>query len=274
MSAEIIRSKANPILKRVSAILAGREPETLVLEGDRLVDDALGARLAIELVLVAEERPERALDLSRYKVPVKLVETALLQRISALKTSPGILALCPAPRAIAIADIALDPRALLLVAAGVADPGNLGALARSAEAFGVRALIVASGSASPWNEKALRGSMGSLLRVPVCSGVDGDRIAMELRSRGVRQVCAATRGGADPARFDWSGALALWVGGETGSLPRAAREFESVTIPMAGGVESLNLTVAASLLLSAAGRVAHAKSVAKVDAKKRATPRG
>jgi tRNA G18 (ribose-2'-O)-methylase SpoU len=67
-------------------------------------------------------------------------------------------------------------------------------------------------------------------------------------------VRAATRGGASPSDFDWTGRVALWVGSETGALPEAGSHFEGVTIPMRGSVESLNVTVAASLLLFAAGR--------------------
>jgi tRNA G18 (ribose-2'-O)-methylase SpoU len=71
----------------------------------------------------------------------------------------------------------------------------------------------------------------------------------------VRQVAAVTRGGTELAEFDWSGPIALWIGAETGDAPDAALDFEGVTIPMAGGAESFNVTVAASLLLFSAGRV-------------------
>lgn len=251
-----IRSRENPLLKRAGAVLAGKEPGTLVLEGDRLVDDALAAGLEPELVFVAEARAERANELERRGVRVRRVADELLARTSKLHSPPGILALCAAPSDVQLASLAVDARTLLLVVAGIADPGNLGALARSAEAFGAQALLVVRGGASPWNEKALRGSMGSLLRVPVASGLDADGLARDLAARGVRQACAATRGGADPRAFDWRGPLALWISGETGALPAAAARFEPLTIAMSASVESLNVTVAASLLLHAAGRVA------------------
>jgi len=248
---ETIRSRANPLLKRAAGVLAGEEPQTLALEGDRLVDDAIRAGVAIEAVLLAEDRTDRAAEFARRGVPVRLVDSALLGRVSRLKTSPGILALAPVPAPLDLAHLDLDGRARLLVACGVADPGNLGALARSCEALGARALIVARGGASPWSEKALRGSMGSLLRVPVGYGADADEIATALDRRKVRCVRAATRGGADARRFDWRGPIALWIGSETGQLPARADSFEAVTVPMAGEVESLNVAVAASLLLDA-----------------------
>jgi TrmH family RNA methyltransferase len=252
---ETIRSRANPLLKRAGAVLAGLEPGTIALEGDRLVDDALRADVAIEVVFVAEDRAERAEELAKAGKAVRIVERDLLGRVSALKNSPGILALAAEPVGVDLASLALDAKTLLLVVAGVADPGNLGALARSAEAFGARALLVAEGGASPWNDKALRGSMGSLLRIPVGHGLSAQEFAKALAARKVRQVCAATRGGKPLVGFDWKGPIALWVGSETGALPESARGFERVTIPMAGEVESLNVAVAASLLLHASGRV-------------------
>jgi RNA methyltransferase, TrmH family len=252
---DTIRSRANPLLKRVAAVLAGRESGTIALEGDRLVDDALGANIALEVVLVADDREERAAELERRTVRVQVVEAQLLSRVSSLKSSPGILALAPTPRSIDLGTLALDGQALVLVVAGIADPGNLGALARAAEAFGVRALVALPGGASPWNEKALRGSMGSLLRLPVCTALDAGACAALLAKRGLRQACAVTRGGKDPRSFDWKGPIALWITGETGAHSEAASKFERLTIPISESVESLNVTVAASILLYASGRV-------------------
>jgi len=251
----VIRSGANAHLKRIGAARAGKEPGVLVLEGERLIADAARAGARLDLLLVAEGRAEPPAAIVASARETRRVAAALMERLSALVTSPGLLALGVAPPAPRLRDLVAGPRSLLLVAAGVADPGNLGALARSAEAAGAAGLVVISGGASPWNEKALRGSMGSLLRVPVVAGAAAETIARDLGERGVRQVAAATRGGVAAQRFDWSGRVALWIGGETGELPAACAGFERVSIPMAGEVESLNVTVAASLLLFAAGRV-------------------
>jgi TrmH family RNA methyltransferase len=183
-----------------------------------------------------------------------------MESISGVKTAPGSLALCAAPPTMELHRLPIDPAARLLVAAGVSDPGNLGALARSAEAFRARALFIARGGASPWNERALRGSMGSLLRLPVAYGLAEDEIERMLTSRGVRHVYAATRGGADPLEFEWKGPLAIWVSGETGAMPATKRNFESVTIPMAPSVESLNVAVAAAILLFASQRTRSARN--------------
>lgn len=252
---EVIKSTANPLVARLRAALAGKHKGLIVLEGERLIDDALRARFELELAIVSESRAARADELEQRGVDTRVFADELLGRISGLATSPGIVALARAPHDVRIGHPHLGPEALVLVAAGIADPGNLGAVARSAEAAGAEALCVLAGGTSPWNGKALRGSMGSLLRLPVVSFADAAAAVDELRAHGFRQVRAATRGGRAPSEFDWTGRVALWVGSETGELPELCESFERVTIPMRGSVESLNVTVAASLLLFAAGRV-------------------
>ncbi len=253
---EVVRSRANAALKRVGAVLAGKRPEEVVLEGERLVRDALAAGHRLELLLISEERAAEASAWSSMQgvVEVRVVQTGLLERVSDLSTSPGVLGLASRPRTVDPAELDHGPSALVLVICGVADPGNLGALARSAEAAGASALAVVSGGARPFTARALRGSMGSLLRLPVVEAADPDALAGAFTRSGLRQVAAAARGGLAPGEVDWSGPLALWVAGETGALPAVASTFESVTIPTAGAVESLNVAVAASLLLFAAGR--------------------
>src|SRR5262245_16897250 len=250
----VIRSAAHPAVKRAGAVIAGRAAGWIALEGDRLLDDARAAGAQIELVLVSDAREDRARELEREGLEVLRVDEGLLARKSALRTSPGVLALCRTPAPPAQDSLRATPTALVLVVAGVADPGNLGALARSAEAAGASALVLVEGGASPWNDKAIRGSMGSLLRLPIHRFAAAEYAARELEERGFRQVRADTRGGKPFARFDWTGPIALWIGSETGASPPESSRFERVTIPMRGRAESLNVTVAASLLLYAAGR--------------------
>ncbi|MEO6710278.1 MAG: RNA methyltransferase [Planctomycetota bacterium] len=251
---ETIRSAQHPLLKRLGAILSGAERDGCVLEGDRLIDDALRSGLEFEVILVSTDREDRASELEGQGLPVQRIDAALLARKSALRASPGIAAIAQTPHPRSIAELSAAADALVLVVAGISDPGNLGALARSAEAAGACGLVVIEGGAKPWGDKALRGSMGSLLRLSVSQSAAASEAAKELRADGFRLVAAATRGGKSLADFDWSGRVALWIGSETGLNPREMGSFERVTIPMAGAVESLNVTVAASLLLFAAAR--------------------
>ena len=250
---EVIRSRTNQHLKRVGGVRSGRDRASLLLEGQRLIQDAVAAGHRLELLLVSEdvELPGAALLAAAQRA--LRVEPGLLARASGLESSPGILGLMPTPAGLSLAELLRRAPRLCLVVAGVADPGNLGALARSAEAAGAEGLIVLEGGARPWNDKALRGSMGSLLRLPVCHGARAEEAAAALRQSGMRQVVAATRSGLNFREFDWRGPLAIWVAPETGAAPAVCDSFEAVTIPMAGAVESLNVSVAAALLLFAAG---------------------
>jgi len=252
---EVIRSASHPLARRVRAVLRGREPGTCLLEGDLLVDEAQRSGLALEELLVSDRRPDRLRELDGAGLRPRAVEAGLLERLSGLVTSPGILALAREPESPTAGRLALDARSLVVVVAGVQDPGNLGALARTAEAAGAVALCVVEGGCSPFNAKALRGSMGSLLRLPVLRPPDAAAALAELRELGLRQAVAATRGGEAFDSFPWRGPLALWLTGETGRLDFPVGEApEPVTIPLAAGVESLNVGAAAAVLAFAARR--------------------
>jgi TrmH family RNA methyltransferase len=257
-SQEPIRSASHPLLKRVRAAAAGRGDGEILLEGDRLVDEALAAGLALEVVLVDADRPGRLDELARAGVAVRAVRGTVIEGASSLSSGPGCLALAQEPRARTLDELPAGEDALVVVAAGIQDPGNLGALARTAEAAGAAALLVTAGGCRPWNPKALRGSMGSVLRLFVLEVESRESVVDALSARGFRHVRARTRGGQDHDELDWSGRIALWLSAETGGFPgelaRAAERFEGVSIPMRGPVESLNVTAAAAVLLFAAGR--------------------
>lgn len=250
----VIRSATNSSLRLVRSVRGGKAPGLVVLEGDRLIEDARQAGLGLDLVLVAERRSEQGEFWSRAGLQVRLVQDSLLKRISQLRSPPGTLAVCATPKGHSLGDLRPEGSPLVLVIVGVSDPGNLGSLVRAAEAAGAKAVVVLEGGASPYNEKALRGSMGSLLRMPIVRESRPKKVLEELSARGFRHGYAATRGGQSPSEFDWSGPMALWIGSETGELFEGAAGLEGVTIPMSGRVESLNVSVAASILLFAAGR--------------------
>jgi TrmH family RNA methyltransferase len=144
----------------------------------------------------------------------------------------------------------------VVVASDVQDPGNLGSLVRVAEAGGATGVMVCGAAAHPFSWKAVRGSMGSILRVPIAIEKTTDRALECLERRAVRSVAAVPRGGKAPDDLDWSGRVALIIGGEGPGLAHdaAARCKDKVTIPMTPPVESLNVAVAAAILVYAARR--------------------
>ena len=153
-------------------------------------------------------------------------------------------------------DLFADPAPLVVVAVDVQDPGNLGAILRSAEAAGASGVIATTGGADPMGWKAVRGSMGSVLRLPVLRVADAET-ALALAHRHGARCAAAVRDGGEPMdRADLTGSLAIVVGGEGSGLSDAIvqRSDLRVSIPMAPQVESLNVATAAALLVYEARR--------------------
>ena len=148
------------------------------------------------------------------------------------------------------------PAPLVAIAVGIQDPGNLGAIVRVAEAAGASGLVAAGACANPFGWKALRGSMGSALRLPIAVAADVDAALRDARAHRCRLVATVPRGGTSLFDGNYSGATAMLIGGEGPGLPAhvIGGADDRVTIPMSSTVESLNTAVAAALLLYEARR--------------------
>jgi TrmH family RNA methyltransferase len=237
---------------------SSREPELALLEGTRLVQDAIGAGLEL-IEVAASSRPDPERDallalLEHGGARVHRVEPELLQSISELETGPGLVAIARRPRLREAASF--GPGALVLVAAGVQNPGNLGALLRTAEAAGATAALVGPGCADPFGWKSLRGAMGSAFRLPLARFDELPPLIERVREAGLRLIASEPAGGTPWDGIDYRGAIALAVGGEGGGLPAALLEAaaQRVHIPMPPAVDSLNVAVAAGVLFFEAAR--------------------
>ncbi len=181
-----------------------------------------------------------------------LLPAALFDSLAATESPQPLLALLPPPmHPVAQALAAANP--LVLVLAGLQDPGNVGALLRSAEALGATAALLLPGTVSPWNPKALRASAGSALRLPWAAVREAASLLREHRIRSYAAVPAqAVSAYAAPLREP----TAFWIGNEGAGL--SERDLAAcdarITLPMPGPVESLNAAVAGSLLLGEAAR--------------------
>jgi len=278
LSEETITSRENKWLKIFRAALRGTGPaegEAIGVEGPKLVEDALRAGLRAEALLVSEageasdlERILRAAsesDAGIARSRVMRTTDKLFASVAGTETPQGVAALFSQPawefndvmRGPAAADGALrGDAALVVVMTAVQDPGNVGTIVRSAEAFGATGVVTTRGGADPWSPKALRASAGSGLRFPVLRGMAVPVLLAQLRVAGVRIVAASShspvaRGTAADAVADLRSPVAIFIGNEGAGL---AREIENVadariSIPMRGGVESLNAGVAASVVL-------------------------
>ena len=143
----------------------------------------------------------------------------------------------------------------LVVASGLQDPGNLGTILRSAEAFGAAGIFLTEGTVSPYNSKVLRGSAGSIFRLPFLQISSAELIPL-LRAHGVRLIATSSHHGTPLPQISWTLPLAIFIGNEGAGLSRELmREMnETLVIPQAPQVESLNAGVAASIVLYEAAR--------------------
>ncbi|HET6204222.1 MAG TPA: RNA methyltransferase [Planctomycetota bacterium] len=253
---ERITSVRNPLVLRFRRALEGRDRGDVVLEGVRLVEDALASGVVPAAVLVsprlaATEGGRRLLERLTGSTPPPFPATdAVVAAATEARTHQGVAAIAPVP---AWGEEDLFPTGgdpFLLVAAGVQDPGNLGALLRVAEAAGATGFLATDGSARPFQDRCARASAGALFRVPVLAGLAAVDAAALLARRGLRLLAADSRGGEDFRRADLAGPIALLLGSEGHGLPPALRRAADlrVRIPLRGRVESLNVAAAAAVL--------------------------
>lgn len=255
-------SPRNPALQLARALQAKkvrRERRLLVAEGEDLVDGALarGVRpvaMLFDAERLADDDPRLAATeglAERYLVPPKLMAQA-----SGLAAAPRVIAIVPQPPVRSFRDVAFPP-SLGLYLAGVADPGNVGTLVRTAAALGADWLALGPGSADAFHPRAVRAAMGSTFALPVLEGVAPGDLATR---RGFAVVAAVPRGGAAPWEADLTGPMVLALGAERAGLGPAleglsdGREVVRVTIPQAPGAESLNVAAAGAALMAEAVR--------------------
>jgi RNA methyltransferase, TrmH family len=256
-----ITSRQNPLVARFRTAARGDVGGVMLLDGAHLVGDALAAGVAFQLAAVTPASSEqvdiRALAgaLARAGVEVITVSSSVMDASSPVKTPSGIVALAECP-AVDPRQMYAGPSALVVTAVDVQDPGNLGAIVRVAEAAGATGFVAAGGSANPFGWKALRGSMGSALRLPIASEVSPDQAIADAKAHGCRVIATVPRDGRAVFDADLSGSIAVFIGGEGHGLSRALIDAadERVTIPMQAPVESLNAAVTAALIVYEARR--------------------
>jgi TrmH family RNA methyltransferase len=259
MGPDVISSRTNARVKQLRAAFQGQARLSggmFAIEGVHLLEEALRSGMVLKTVFVSERR------VAPKVVPRGVEVMGLTEEVfgSVVETrSPQGVAALLVPPVWGLDDVmgSGESAALILVAVGLQDPGNLGTLVRSAEAFGATGVLTTPGTVSAWNQKALRASVGSVFRVPVVS-LDASEIE-GLKRRGVRLIAAVGAGGAGvvaAAEMDFMGACAVMIGNEGAGLGAEWMEMSDarVTIPCPGPVESLNAAVAGSLLLYEASR--------------------
>jgi TrmH family RNA methyltransferase len=261
MPVRIVQSKHNSRLKELRRALAkpGGEAHCLAgIEGPNLLVEAVRAGLRIACVFAGEgaEPLLKSINLPSETEILMLPRTVL---DSALTTeTPQPIAALVEPPEWTWAHLLRHHRKtvpLLVVLAGLQDPGNLGTILRSAEAFGATGVVTLPGTVSAWNPKAVRASAGSVFRVPLLTS-NPDECFHRLREAGIRIFATTVRSGEPADRADLAIPAALLIGNEGNGVPAnlAAEADAAITIPCPGPVESLNASIAASILLYEASR--------------------
>jgi TrmH family RNA methyltransferase len=257
---DVIRSRSNPLVRRLRALKKEAEEELALVEGIKLLGEAAAAGMTVVEVAATP----RALETPRCRqvvealraggTAVRAVAEDVLASLSEVETSQGVLALARRPSF--DEDRMFRGTPLIVVAVGVQNPGNLGALLRTAEAAGATGAYLTKGTADPLSWKALRGSMGSAFRLPHIRGLSARSVLERLTSRGVATVATSAAAEKRYDEADFGRPVALLFGNEGAGLPDAVAAAADlrVAIPMTGAVESLNIGVAAGILLFEAAR--------------------
>lgn len=257
-----LTSPANSLLKVFRRALAeGVTREGwLAVEGPHLIEDSLaGATTArVHSVLVAESAKAKFTGLLKRlscETEVAQVPDKVFRQVAETQSPQGIAGLVELSPA-KLEDILKRPDVLLVVACGLQDPGNLGTIMRSAEAFGASALVTLEDTVSPFNPKAIRASAGAIFRIPVVHKVMAGLLFERLRSAEVSVVAAERSSRATIEHADLRGPVAFLIGQEAGGLPREITQHANllVSIPIREGTDSVNAATAASIFLYEAAR--------------------
>jgi len=223
------------------------------IEGVKLIEEALRHAPQIVTIFFSESaRPlaEKLLPQIGERIETLVLPDALFKSVVSSETPQGVAALVKLPAFTVQQLLDRVQDGPLVVVSGLQDPGNLGTIMRSAEAFDAAGVFLTEGTVSPYNSKVLRGSAGSIFRLPLAKIASLELISL-LRAKGVRLLATSSHKGTPLSEANWNPPIAIFIGSEGAGLPREIMHQmdETLVIPQAEPVESLNAGVAASIVL-------------------------
>ena len=251
-----VEGRHNPLVKELRAAFAHGELTSdghCAIEGMRILEEAIRSGLKFKAVFFrasAENRADRLLPQIAAHVETLLLPDKLFASAVPSENPQGVAALVRCKQFKLEDVLAKSQGGPLLAIAGVQDPGNLGTILRSAEAFEAGGVLLGEGTVSPFNSKVIRASAGSVFRLPMVQVKLADTLDT-LRERGLRLIATSSHKGTPLDQVNLSGPLAVFIGSEGAGVPRdlLAEMTEIVAIPHSPTVESLNAGVAASIIL-------------------------
>lgn len=254
----MITSMQNPLVKHVVALRQKKrrdEAREFVAEGWRSAGEALtrGARIKQVIYCPGQVHARDGVlleDFRRRGVPLEEVEARVLRKMSTAEEPQGVLLLVEQGQ-FSPEDLRLAPGGLLLVVDGIQDPGNLGTIIRTALAAGVSRFCLTRGTVDIYNPKVVRGTMGALFSAVFLQGLEAGEVLGFCREESLPVLVADVKGRSlySETKMPWPSALVV---GNEGAGPAPAfkeQAYARVAIPMAGGVESLNVAIAAGIML-------------------------
>jgi RNA methyltransferase, TrmH family len=263
-----IEGRHNPLVKQLRQAFSRSELTAAgdcAIEGLRILEEAIRSGLRFRAVFFresAQDRAERLLPQIGAQVETLLLPDKLFDTLVPSESPQGVAAL------VRLKEFSLDDVTErlqvgpIVVLAGLQDPGNLGTILRSSEAFGSAGIVLGEGTVSPFNSKVVRASAGSVFRLPMVhrqgksATTKLEEVSEKLRAQGVRLIATSSHKGTPIDQTDLKSPAAIFFGNEGSGLPRdlMARMDESIVIPHTPQVESLNAAIAASIVLYEAER--------------------
>ncbi|HTA47942.1 MAG TPA: RNA methyltransferase [Verrucomicrobiae bacterium] len=265
-----VEGRHNPLVKQLRQAFSRAElteSGDCAIEGLRILEEAIRSGLRFSAVFFrdsSQDRAERLLPQLGAQVETLLLPDKLFDSLVPSDSPQGVAALVRL-KEFSLDDIIEKERLQIgpiIALAGLQDPGNLGTILRSSEAFGSAGVVLGEGTVSPFNSKVIRASAGSVFRLPVIHGhgksgtAKLDEVSEKLRARGVRLIATSSHKGTPLDQADLKEATAIFFGNEGAGLSREvmSKMDEVIAIPHTAQVESLNAGVAASIVLYEAAR--------------------
>lgn len=249
-----ITSRENSLIKLISGLQTSakkrKESGLFVLEGLRICCDAYDNGIRFDKLIICEtamnKYPDKIDAFSEKSSSCFIVPDSLFKKISDTSSPQGILAVCKLEE---IKKAEINPLGKYIALENIADPSNLGAIARTAEALGVSGIVVTAGGCDPYSPKALRASMGTLLRMPVI--ITDNLLDFLKNSKLTSYACVVDRSVCPITDVKFCGGSIVLIGNEANGLLMQTADFcdKKITIPMIGKAESLNASVAAAVAM-------------------------
>ncbi|WP_158736631.1 RNA methyltransferase [Alteribacillus sp. YIM 98480] len=243
-----IESVKNPLVKRIKRLQKRKQREKeglFVIEGFHLVEEALRHNIKVQAIIAEDNKN---IPSNHSGAGISLVTEQVMKEMSSTETPQGILAVCSLPKQ--EESLSIQELGCYLFIDGVQDPGNLGTMIRTADAVGASAVVLGEGTVDPYNDKVIRATQGSLFHLPVIKG-DIEKWIEACQTKNIPVFGTSLNQGTTHTAIEAQNGFALIVGNEGAGVQEKWLEKtdQNIYVPIYGNAESLNVSVAAGILL-------------------------